>query len=314
MDLISVIVPVYNVEKYLRRCIDSIINQTYTNLEIILVDDGSPDNCGKICDEYADKDSRIKVIHQQNGGLSAARNAGLDIATGDYIGFVDSDDYIAPEMYEKLYEALVQSDADVSICNFQRVDEEGNRLKTREKINNDIFTNYQALTELQGNKGLCFIIVCNKLFNKALFNEVRFPLGKKCEDNYIAHKLIYNSKRAVCIDDILYYYLQRETSIMSNITLEFCFDEIKGFMQRRQFFVDNNLLEYVPGSERCIIGSYRRNYCSLSDYDIQFLKNEFEKTIYYYFSLKNGRASLIDYLFINYKSIFRFIYRIIKKL
>ena len=116
--LISIIVPVYDVEPYLRKCIDSILIQSYRDLEIILVDDGSPDNCGAICDEYAEKDKRIKVIHKKNGGLSDARNAGLDIATGEYIGFVDSDDWVMPDMYEYLYKAVKEYDADMSVCGY----------------------------------------------------------------------------------------------------------------------------------------------------------------------------------------------------
>ncbi|MBO7334370.1 MAG: glycosyltransferase, partial [Lachnospiraceae bacterium] len=121
MELISVIVPVFEVEKYLKECIESILNQTYTNLEIILVDDGSPDKCGEICEEYAKTDNRIIVIHHENKGLSSARNRGLDIATGDYIGFVDSDDKIAPDMFEILLNNLKQYDADISICGFYRL-------------------------------------------------------------------------------------------------------------------------------------------------------------------------------------------------
>ena len=123
--LVSVIVPIYNVEKYLRKCVDSILNQTYKNLEIILVDDGSPDNCGNICDEYALSDSRIRIIHKKNGGLSDARNAGLDIARGNYILFVDSDDYIDETMVEKLYEALEKEKAEMSLCSFVYVNDDG---------------------------------------------------------------------------------------------------------------------------------------------------------------------------------------------
>lgn len=260
MDLITVIVPVYKVEKYLRRCVDSILAQTYTNLEIILVDDGSPDNCGKICDEYAAKDSRIKVIHQENGGLSAARNAGLDIATGDYIGFVDSDDYIAPDMYEKLYAALKESDADISICNFQKVDENGKKLKTKEKIESGVLTNMQALTELQGKSGLCFIVAWNKLYKSWVFDGVRFPVGRKCEDNYIAHILIHKSRKVALVEEELHCYLQREGSIMKGNSLEFSSDEIDGFICRRNYFINNKLFEFILDSEKNIIGSYRRQF------------------------------------------------------
>ena len=120
-ELISIIIPIYNVEKYLHCCINSVIRQTYKNLEIILIDDGSPDNCGKICDEYAKKDNRIKVIHKENGGLSSARNAGLDIAKGEYISFVDSDDYVAENFIEKLYKLCKENDADIAECDFYRI-------------------------------------------------------------------------------------------------------------------------------------------------------------------------------------------------
>ena len=129
-QLISIIVPIYNVEDYLKRCIDSILGQTYKNLEVILVDDGSPDKCGKICEEYKLIDSRIKVIHKKNGGLSSARNNGLDIATGDFIGFVDSDDYIERNMYESLIEALNNNNADIATCGIIRED-----TNTQHKIN-----------------------------------------------------------------------------------------------------------------------------------------------------------------------------------
>ena len=123
--LLSIIVPVYNVENYLQKCIDSILAQTLTDFELILVDDGSPDGCPALCDAAAAKDARVRVIHQKNGGLSAARNAGLDVARGAWIGFVDSDDYIAPEMYEKLYRAVQSTGADLALCDYAKVDEAG---------------------------------------------------------------------------------------------------------------------------------------------------------------------------------------------
>lgn len=149
-DLISVIVPVYKVERYLCRCVDSIIAQTYTNLQIILVDDGSPDGSGAICDDYAAKDPRITVIHKENGGLSDARNAGLGAARGSYIGFVDSDDYISVDMYEKLYKAIVACNADMSVCNFRYVDENGNNMEERNNalpVKDEVIDGMTALRE-----------------------------------------------------------------------------------------------------------------------------------------------------------------------
>ena len=125
MEKISVIVPVYEVEAYLDRCVQSIVDQTYTNLEIVLVDDGSPDNCGAMCDAWAEKDSRIRVIHQENGGLSAARNAGLAVATGDLIGFVDSDDYVSGDMYQLLWENMKTEGSDIAVCGVQMVYDDG---------------------------------------------------------------------------------------------------------------------------------------------------------------------------------------------
>ena len=179
---ISVIVPVYKVEEYLCRCVDSIINQTYKNLEIILVDDGSPDSCGRICDEYAEKDSRIKVIHKENGGLSSARNAGLDIATGDYIGFVDSDDFIDAEMYSMLYEMIKNADVEISGVNGRSFVEEEHLLPYiagRKNISKE-----QSCEE--AIKGLLLRTfnssVCSKLFLGSLFKSRRFEIGKLSED------------------------------------------------------------------------------------------------------------------------------------
>ena len=151
MDTISVIVPVYNIEGYLGKCIDSIIAQTYKDLEIILVDDGSSDHCGAICDKYAKKDNRIKVIHKPNGGLSDARNHGIEAATGSYLGFVDGDDYIEPQMYEKLHNALVENDAEMSICSFRYVggyEERNGRLS----IADEVLTGREILLEKKNGK------------------------------------------------------------------------------------------------------------------------------------------------------------------
>ena len=146
MDTISIIVPIYNVEEYLRRAVDSIRCQTYTNLEIILVDDGSPDNSGVICDEYAKTDNRIKVIHKKNGGLSDARNAGIEAATGAYLGFIDSDDYIEPEMYQRLYSALVENDAEISVCRFRYVGSKEERNELLE-INDEVLSGQDILLQ-----------------------------------------------------------------------------------------------------------------------------------------------------------------------
>ena len=142
--LISVIVPIYNVEQYLENCINSILNQTYRNLEVILVDDGSPDNCGKICDRYSDKDPRIKVIHKLNGGLSDARNKGIDTAEGEYLTFVDSDDTILPEMIDKLYQRIVIDQSDLAFCGYQQVNQKGDVL-SEVYLEDNLLSGFDAL-------------------------------------------------------------------------------------------------------------------------------------------------------------------------
>lgn len=234
--LVSVIVPVYNVEKYLSRCIDSIINQTYKNLEIILVDDGSPDRCGDICDQYAIKDSRIKVIHKKNGGLSDARNAGINLAKGDYITFIDSDDWIHPKYIETLYDLVKKHNADISVCNFIRT--------TSEDHNDEIslidviaFNKYEALEQFTDKYYVQMVIACGKLYKKDLFHNVRFPVGRIHEDEFTTYKLIYNANKIVFTTTPLYYYWQREDSIMgSGFNINHRLDALDAFIERAEFF------------------------------------------------------------------------------
>lgn len=211
--LISVVVPVYNVAEYLPECVDSIINQTYKNLEIILVDDGSTDACPDICDEYAKRDSRIRVIHKKNGGLSDARNAGLDICTGEWIGFVDSDDYIAPSMYETLYCSAVEAQADVSVCQLIR-DKNGKLLYSNYKRGTEILYSKEDMI----NRMFCggSIAVWSKLYRKNIFLDLRFPVGKTNEDSFVILSIIGNTAKMVIIPDALYYYRIRIDSI-SNV-------------------------------------------------------------------------------------------------
>lgn len=215
--IISVIVPIYNVEPYLRKCVNSILNQTYQNLEVILVDDGSPDHCGEICDEYAQMDSRIKVIHKQNGGLSDARNAGIDAAHGEYIMFVDSDDYIAETMLQKLYRALVSYDAEMSLCSLLYVDEKGVPIPNKNinsPVKNEVLSGRQAIECLNKDKGWYYTIACCKLYDKNLWKETRFPIGRCNEDEFVSHLLFGKCKRIACIEESLYNYVQRSDSIM----------------------------------------------------------------------------------------------------
>lgn len=214
---ISVIVPVYKVEPYLRQCLDSIVGQTYKNLEIILVDDGSPDRCGAICDEYAAGDERIKVIHKENGGLSSARNAALEIATGDYIGFVDSDDWVEPEMFKTLLHGLETTEADIAVCG--RYEEYGDRRVTFEWPEVRAMGREEALGELLKNEKLQNL-VWDKLYRRELFEGIRFPEGKTFEDMAVMHKLFLRSEKVACLPGAMYHYRQRVGSIVGDISLK----------------------------------------------------------------------------------------------
>lgn len=250
-NLISVIIPVYKVEKYLDRCVNSVINQIYRNLEIILVDDGSPDNCPVMCDEYAKKDSRIKVIHQKNGGLSAARNAGIEAATGAYIGFVDSDDYIAFDMYEKLLQALVDSKADLAICNHEFVDQHGNsitELNAYSPLVNGIFSNHQMFEKLSEDGWWYYIAAWNKLYKRQLFERVRYPIGKIHEDTFVIHDIFYACNRIVTLENTLYYYVQREGSIINSKISIRNLDEVEGFCKRIDFYMNRGMDCYAKGT------------------------------------------------------------------
>lgn len=210
-ELISIIVPVYNVEKYLKKCVDSIVNQTYKNLEIILVDDGATDNSGKICDELVELDNRIKVYHKKNGGLSDARNYGVERATGDYIGFVDSDDYIDAEMYEKLYEAIKKENVDVAECNLKIVYPEKTELFTDEKYY-QIYNKQEYLEEYLKIEKI-FGSACVRLTKADIAKKLKFPVGKLYEDTYYAYDLIGIVDKYVIMDNPYYNYLMRENSI-----------------------------------------------------------------------------------------------------
>lgn len=256
---ISIIVPIYNVEKYLRRCIDAILNQTISNLEIILVDDGSPDLCPQICDEYAKRDNRIVVIHQENGGLSAARNAGIKAAKGEYIGFVDSDDYISPNMYELLYDNIEHYDADIAICNFEYVDDNGNALNRPSPMKTEVLTNKQALRKLEEKRWTYYVTAWNKLYRRSLFDEVTFPIGKLNEDSAIMHELFHKSRQIATIDDKLYYYVQRNNSIISGGYNVKRLDEVEAIYKRYRYYKEQGLDEFIPKTPDVI----KEVYCNL---------------------------------------------------
>ena len=236
-DLISIIIPVYKVEKYLEKCIESVFKQTYTNLQIILVDDGSPDNCGKICDEYAKKDSRIEVIHKANGGLSDARNVGISKAKGRYIGFVDSDDYIKEDMYEILLNLIKKYDADVSICNLYDVIDGNECIRNKENGIRE-YSRIDILKEILLDKNIQSY-AWNKLYKKELFDEIKYPIGKKYEDIGTTFYLFEKCNKIVVTSEPEYYYLKRADSLVNNVTESTILDYTEIIIQRYLYIKQN---------------------------------------------------------------------------
>ena len=212
--LVSVIVPVYNVESYVAKCIESIVNQTFKDLDIILVDDGSKDSSGSICDRFAETDKRIRVIHKVNGGVSSARNAGLDIAAGEYIVFVDGDDYIDSKMIETLCSVAVENSSDLVMCNYIHVNESGDKVGISElRITQPQTVSSDWMLE-RISRGWTFgAIIWNKIYKCDLFKELRYPSLNNGEDEFISHHVMARAEKAVIIPDVLYYYTLRQGSL-----------------------------------------------------------------------------------------------------
>ncbi|MFJ8064764.1 glycosyltransferase family 2 protein [Psychrobacillus sp. NPDC096426] len=281
-EVITIIVPVYKVEDYLHRCVDSILNQTYKRLEIILVNDGSPDSCGKICDEYAMLDERVKVIHKKNGGLSDARNAGIDIAQGEYISFVDSDDWIDENYIEKLYQLLVNTNSDISVCNFIRTSTEKVHVdNSKEEIYE--YSNIEALEQLYEKFGVQMVTAWGKLYIRELFKDIRFPVGKIHEDEFTTYKLMYKAEKVVLTTAQLLFYWQREDSIMGvGFNIKHRIDVIDAFKERAEFFEKIGLLNLSNKTYRGLFAIYM---------DVNKRMNTFEDSL----SIKNFNKNLMDF-------------------
>lgn len=232
MDLISVIVPVYKVEPYLDRCVQSIVDQTYQNLEIILVDDGSPDNCPAMCDAWAEKDSRIRVIHKENAGGGAARNAALDIAQGELIAFVDSDDYIAPEMFASLNRHMIDG-VDLVECGFVSVDDE-NAAFVFPETSAQTYTAEDAMLEHIQDRFFRQLI-WNKLYRRKILEGVRFPREKGIDDEFFTYQAIGNAEKLAHIDAVLYAYRQQDNSVMHTLNTQKRLQAVKAKAERHAY-------------------------------------------------------------------------------
>lgn len=319
IDLISVIVPVFNVEKYIRPCIDSIIKQTYQNLDIILVDDGSSDNCGKICDEYMALDQRVQVIHQKNCGPSAARNTGINMVKGEYFIFVDADDVIKSNMIEVMHNVAIKQMVDLVICDYVEIQDSDDVFSfiphTSQTNNTKIWNRYELLDQLISGTPLWgpgIVVVWNKLYKTDKFKNIQFEKGISFEDEYYMNLIYFNSERTIHIDDVLYFYRQRPLSLMRNFEKKstFTIERKKIFSDRVDFLIDNHAPKYLI--DRAIERSMniiKKEYWTESDLQTKkqiygFFINDFKK----YKANKHMRFSnkITNLLFIYLPKIFDF--------
>ena len=254
--LVSIIVPIYKVEPYLRRCLDSIVNQTYANLEIILVDDGSPDNCPQICEEYAVNDNRIVVIHKENGGLSDARNTGLDICKGEYISFVDSDDWVDNNYIKTLLNLAIKENADICICNHSLIYRDGTEKFS--SFSAGVYSKTDAIKKIILQQTLPWGASWGKIYNRKIFKKYQFPVGKIHEDDYTSYKFIYEANKTACIDQPLYKYFQRNDSISKTDTT-YDFTEVR--KEQFSFLLQHKEYELAELTAINLCWHYLNSYC-----------------------------------------------------
>lgn len=262
MPRISVIIPVYNVEHYLNRCIESVISQSFSDFELILVDDGTPDNSGKMCDSWAEKDERIKVIHKSNAGLSSARNAGLEIAVGEYVTFIDSDDLVHPDYLKILYESCIGNNTEITIGYFTRFSKiseieyiSGNELRSC------VISSTQALLNLYDWNVLpYFNSSCGKLYKRDLFADIRFPVGRLFEDEFVTYLLYSKCYSISVIESPLYYYFVNEKSITNTLSLEKYFDEHDAQIERIEYYRNKKMIDVYDVALLFFLKETMRNY------------------------------------------------------
>lgn len=262
MPKISVIVPVYQVEQFLCRCVDSILCQTFRDFELILVDDGSPDNSGAICDAYAQKDPRIRVIHKQNGGLSSARNAGIDIAQGEYLTFADSDDMIHPQALALLLDSLTNTNADMATAGRWEFTDIPESFPSVRSVSEELLCRDVFLADLYPKHfGQIGVTACGKLYRRKVFQALRFPEGKVYEDLHVYLDILLACERVVVIDTALYWYYTNPASITRSNYL--AFDRFDEFAVREgyvRFFAANHLPEQSQYAQNDYLTFFMRNY------------------------------------------------------
>ena len=328
-ELISVIIPVYNVEKFLPYSLERVINQTYKNLEIILINDGSTDGSKAICEKYAKNDKRIKLLSQKNQGAAVARNTGLEVSSGEYIGFVDSDDVISLEFYECLYKLLKETDSDISECASVQISDEDlfNKNYKFDNINNLEYITTDSLGALNriNSEDIYItgksIVVWNKLYKKELFDDIRFPAGKKYEDDLTTYKLFNEIHKLVSTEKVLYNYVQRKNSLMHKEFSMSRLEALEVFDNYEQFFKKyNNKYLYA----KCLVRYLRILYTILEElYNSQYedkekVKNILEKKFNEVYSklansLDGLKSNELEYVEENKKLYYNKFFNLLKK-
>lgn len=280
-EKISIVIPVYNVENYLDECIESIVRQTYQNLEIIIVDDGSTDESGRKCDSWAVRDARIRVIHQKNGGLSEARNTGISVAAGAYIGFVDGDDVVFPDMYDILYRTMKKEDAQISCCKPERdVSFDLEKKSNTEELPVQLFDADEAMHSLVLEEDI-LVTVWNKLYSRAVIEGLPFEKGRYHEDEFWSYQVIARADRIVSVDGELYGYRQRPNSLMTQSYSLKHLDLLDARVNRLLFLEKNN--PELVSAARCnlrfeCIRAYQLSVCNLSGEDLKIGKRKASET------------------------------------
>ena len=258
-SLISVIIPVYKVEAYLTACVESVLRQTYQNFELILVDDGSPDNCPQMCDAFAARDSRIRVIHKENGGLSSARNAGIEIARGKYLAFLDSDDLWSPLFLERLYRAIQETGADFSVCLFRQFSETPAVL-TPDESKTELLTQRQAFECFFNERNVNMVVAPNKLYRRHLFDAVRYPVGQIHEDEAVIHEIIGAAPTVAWVSEEHYLYREAPNSITTSKFSLKRLDEMYAKEQRIRWFESHSMSDWANRTRVIYLSNLMRLY------------------------------------------------------
>lgn len=295
-SLVSVIVPIFNTFRFLEKCVLSILRQSYKNLEVILIDDGSTDGSFLLCNQLLKKDSRIKVFHKQNGGLSSAKNFGLDHATGEYICFVDSDDWIEPNMIELLLDTMIKNNSDMAMCSFFMENETGEIYADCPKLENKTYLKNDALSLLNGPRQDRFVVSWNKLYKNSLFDDIRFP-NKFHEDQWIVHKLLLKTNSVSTVSNLLYHYVVRENSIMQSKNPIIHLDDIDAIFDRIDTLNLYSLSTIAINSENALFETfkfYKEKFLNFANFNTHEFKailtraNECRK--YFKFCMANGKV------------------------